>query len=59
MVFLGKRLIKEKEFVISKQLIRSATSISANIEESFAAASKRDFLNKMTISHKEARETKF
>ena len=59
MVFLGKRLVKENEYVLSRQLIRSSTSISANIEESAAAASKRDFLNKMNISHKEARETKF
>ncbi len=59
MVFLGKRLVKENEYVLSRQLIRSATSISANIEEATAAVSKKDFLHKMNISHKEARETKF
>lgn len=54
---LYKKLIEEKEFVISKQLLRSGTSIGANIEEASAAYSRNDFLHKMTISSKEARET--
>ena len=49
----------EKEFVISKQLMRSATSIGANIEEAIAAQSRRDFVSKLSIAAKEARETKY
>lgn len=56
---LYKKLIAEKEFVISKQLLRSGTSIGANIEEATAAISKRDFIAKMSISSKEARETRY
>lgn len=47
---------EQKEWVLSKQLIRSGTSIGANIEEAIAAQSKRDFLSKMCIALKEARE---
>ncbi len=53
------QLKKENEFIISKQIIRSGTSIGANIEEAIAAQSKRDFISKMTIASKEARETKY
>ncbi|HMD00170.1 MAG TPA: four helix bundle protein [Ferruginibacter sp.] len=56
---LYKHLIEHREFVISKQLLRSATSIGANIEEANAAQSKRDFIAKMSIASKEARETKY
>lgn len=52
-------LKREKEFVISNQLLRSGTSIGANIEEATAAQSKKDFIAKMAISSKEARETKY
>jgi four helix bundle protein len=45
------------EFVISKQLLRSGTSIGANIEEATAGQSRKDFASKMAISSKEARET--
>jgi four helix bundle protein len=45
--------------VLSKQLIRSGTSIGANIEEAIAAQSKKDFLSKMSIALKEARETHY
>ena len=50
-------LIENKEFVISKQLLRSATSIGANVNEALAAESKADFIHKMAISSKEARES--
>ena len=51
-------LTKEKrEFILSKQLIRSGTSIGANIEEAIGAQSKNDFISKINISYKEARET--
>ncbi|MDO9138639.1 MAG: four helix bundle protein, partial [Lutibacter sp.] len=43
----------------SKQLLRSGTSIGANVEEALAGISKKDFTAKMSISSKEARETKY
>lgn len=56
---LYKKLVAEKEFIISKQLLRSGTGIGANIEEATAAISKRDFIAKMSVSSKEARETRY
>ena len=56
---LYKKMVHEKEYVLSKQLLRSATSIGANIEEALAGHSKKDFLAKVIISHKEARETRY
>lgn len=53
---LYKQLIAKNEFIISKQLLRSATSIGANLMESKFWASKKDFLNKVVISLKEANE---
>ena len=58
-IALYKELQEEREFVISKQLLRSGASIGANIEEASAGQSKRDFIAKMSISSKEARETKY
>jgi four helix bundle protein len=52
-------LKKENEFIISKQILRSATSIGANVEEAIAAQSRKDFIHKMSIASKEARETKY
>ena len=49
----------KKEFTLSKQLLRSGTSIGANINESQDAQSKKDFISKLSISLKEARETKY
>lgn len=56
---LYKILVEQKEFVLSKQLLRSAISIGANIEEANAAQTKKDFIAKMSIASKEARETKY
>ena len=56
---LYKKLQLENEFVISKQVLRSGTSIGANIQEASAAFSKKDFIHKMSIASKEARETKY
>jgi four helix bundle protein len=57
-VNLYKNLIYEKkEFVLSKQLLRSGTSIGANIEESIGGQSDKDFISKISIAYKEARET--
>ncbi len=47
----------KKEFVLSKQMLRSGTSIGANVEESIGGQSKHDFLSKISIAYKEARET--
>ena len=58
-ISLYKELIKQKEFILSKQLLRSGTSIGANIEEAIAGQSKKDFVHKMTISLKESRETRY
>jgi four helix bundle protein len=49
----------KKEFVLSKQLLRSGTSIGANIEESIGGQSKADFFAKITIAYKETRESKY
>ena len=57
-VNLNKHLITEKkEFILSKQLLRSGTSIGANVEEAIGAVSDKDFLNKLGIAYKEARES--
>ncbi len=56
---LFTELKNENEFIISKQLLRSATSIGANVEEAIAAQSRKDFVHKMSIASKEARETKY
>lgn len=58
-ISLYKVLIDKKEFVLSKQLLRCGTSIGANVEEATAAQSKKDFISKMAIASKEARETRY
>lgn len=55
-----KYLVEEKkEFVISKQFLRSGTSIGENVEEAIGGQSKSDFVSKLSIAYKEARETKY
>ncbi|MGL5891876.1 MAG: four helix bundle protein [Bacteroidia bacterium] len=49
----------QNEYVLSKQLLRSGTSIGANVEEAEAAYSKKEFAAKMSIALKEARETRY
>lgn len=49
----------EKEFILTKQLIRCSTSIGANITEAQAAESRKDFIHKMKIAHKEALESRY
>ena len=56
---LYKVLKASAEYDIARQLLRSGTSIGANVEEAIGAQSKRDFLSKMNISLKEARETHY
>ena len=50
---------KKKEFVLSKQILRSGTSIGANLEEAHGAQSDLDFQAKISIAYKEARETAY
>ncbi len=57
---LYKYLCAEKhEYVLSKQILRSGTSIGANVKEAVQGASKRDFVAKLIISLKEASETEY
>jgi four helix bundle protein len=59
-VKLYKYFIEEKrEFVLSKQIVRSGTSIGANVEEAVGGYSEKEFLSKITIGYKEARETHY
>lgn len=50
---------EKKEFVLSKQLLRSGTSIGANIEEAIGGQSDKDLFAKLTIAYKEARESHY
>ena len=56
---LYKILIAEDEYVIARQLLKSGTSIGANVWEATMAQSRRDFIHKMSIASKEAKETLF
>ena len=59
-VNLCRKLMDErKEYILAKQLLRSGTSIGANIEEAIGGHSEKDFLAKLTIAYKEARESKY
>ena len=58
-VGLYKVLAERKEFVLSRQMLRSGTSIGANIREAEQAQSKADFIHKLSISLKEANETEY
>ena len=59
-VNLNKLLIEQnKEYTLGKQILRSGTSIGANIEEAIGDQSRNDFKAKLSISYKEARETKY
>jgi four helix bundle protein len=49
--------MQKKEFLLSKQLLKSGTSVGANIEEMIGAQSGRDFFSKLSIAYKEARES--
>ena len=59
-VNLYKKIVRDKkEYVLSKQLLRSGTSIGANVSEGVKAQSKKDFISKMSIALKEANETEY
>lgn len=60
MIKLYKFMTAEhKEFVLSRQVLRSGTSVGANVEESIRAQSKSDFVHKLSIAQKEASETNY
>ena len=56
---LSRKLQQQREFAISNQLLRAGTSIGAQVEEAQAGQSRRDFVAKMAIASKEARETRY
>ena len=58
-VKLNKFLIEKKEFILSKQLLRSGTAIGALVREAEHAESTADFIHKMSIAQKEANETEY
>lgn len=58
-VYLYKNLADNKEFVLSNQILRSGTSIGANVREAEHAQSKADFIYKLSIALKEANETEY
>lgn len=49
----------KNEFILSKQLLRSGTSIGANVEEAIGGQSKNDFSSKLSVAYKEARESSY
>lgn len=49
----------KKEYTLSKQVLRSGTSIGANVEEAIGGQSKNDFISKLSVAYKEARETNY
>lgn len=58
-ISLYKILVENKEYVFARQLLKCATSIGANVEEANAGQTKRDFIAKMSIASKEAREARY
>ena len=56
-IHLYQKLQTKREYVVSKQLLRSGTSVGANVEEATAAQSRKDCIFKMAIASKEAHET--
>ena len=60
MIRLYKYLTDDKrEFLLAKQVLRSGTSIGANVEEALGGQSKKDFISKLSVAYKEARETEY
>jgi four helix bundle protein len=58
-VRLQKALVEHREYEVSRQLVRSGTAIGALVEEAIGAESRKDFLHKMAMAHKEARESHY
>lgn len=58
-VLFTRKLEEDRDYVLAKQLLRSGTAVGALTEESIGGQSLRDFLHKLSIAYKEARETKY
>ncbi|MFY0652687.1 MAG: four helix bundle protein [Cyclobacteriaceae bacterium] len=58
-VYCYRLQTEKKEYVLSKQLLRSGTSVGANVEEGVGGFSKKDFRFKMSTAYKEARESRY
>jgi len=58
-ITLAKWLREQKEFEVARQILRSGTAIGSNVEEGLAGVSRADFIAKMSIASKEARETHY
>lgn len=58
-ISLCQRLQAENEYILSRQLLRSGTSVGALIEEANQAESRADFIHKLSIANKEANESKY
>lgn len=56
---LYQQMMAQQEYVLSKQFLRAGTSIGSNVEEAIAGISRKDFIAKMSIASKEARETRY
>jgi len=52
-------VFSKKEYVLSKQFLRSGTSVGANVSEALYGQSSKDFISKLSIARKEANETKY
>ena len=58
-ITMAKWLREKKEFEIARQVLRSGTAVGSNVEEALAGISRADFIAKMSIASKEARETHY
>lgn len=58
-VRISRLMNDRKEYVLSKQFLKSGTNVGANIEEAMAASSKRDFAYRMSVACREARESRY
>jgi four helix bundle protein len=58
-ITMAKWLREQKEFEIARQVLRSGTAVGSNVEEALAGISRADFIAKMSIAPKEARETHY
>ncbi|HET7320959.1 MAG TPA: four helix bundle protein [Longimicrobiaceae bacterium] len=59
LVELHRELVASREYILSRQMLRAGTSVGANVEEALAAQSRRDFVSKLSIARKEARECRY
>lgn len=59
MIALYQSLVKKKEFVLSRQVLRSGTAIGAIVEEGIGAESRADFVHKLAMANKECKETHY